>query len=156
MCFLGSYLKTHCQDPCQKACFLFSPRIFMVSLYSILNWFLWIVIDRSLVFFLILHVNIWFSQHHLLKRLLFLHWVFLANLSNIRWLYIHGQGSLAYCSPWGHKESDMTERLNWTDNITWNQEIWHFLFCCFSKLLWLLWFHLNLHRGHIESIDGFG
>ena len=23
-----------------------------------------------------------------------------------------GWGSLAYCSPWGHKESDMTERLN--------------------------------------------
>ena len=23
-----------------------------------------------------------------------------------------GQGSLAYCSPWGHKESDMTEQLN--------------------------------------------
>ena len=22
-----------------------------------------------------------------------------------------GQGSLACCSPWGHKESDMTERL---------------------------------------------
>ena len=26
-----------------------------------------------------------------------------------------GQGSLWCCSPWGHKESDMTERLNWTD-----------------------------------------
>ena len=26
-----------------------------------------------------------------------------------------GQGSLAYCSPWGHKESDMMERLNWAD-----------------------------------------
>ena len=25
-----------------------------------------------------------------------------------------GQGSLAYCSPWGRKESDVTERLNWT------------------------------------------
>ena len=25
-----------------------------------------------------------------------------------------GQGSLACCSPWGLKESDMTERLNWT------------------------------------------
>ena len=25
---------------------------------------------------------------------------------------VYGQGSLAYCSPWGHKESDMTERLN--------------------------------------------
>ena len=24
----------------------------------------------------------------------------------------YGQGSLACCSPWGHKESDMTERLN--------------------------------------------
>ena len=24
-----------------------------------------------------------------------------------------GQGSLGHCSPWGHKESDMTERLNW-------------------------------------------
>ena len=26
-----------------------------------------------------------------------------------------GQGSLACCSPWGHKESDVTERLNWTE-----------------------------------------
>ena len=24
-----------------------------------------------------------------------------------------GQGSLACCSPWGRKESDMTEQLNW-------------------------------------------
>ena len=27
-----------------------------------------------------------------------------------------GQGSLACCSPWGRKELDMTERLNWTDS----------------------------------------
>ena len=26
-----------------------------------------------------------------------------------------GQGSLVCCSPWGCKESDMTEGLNWTD-----------------------------------------
>ena len=26
-----------------------------------------------------------------------------------------GQGSLVCCSPWGHKESDMTERLNRTE-----------------------------------------
>ena len=25
---------------------------------------------------------------------------------------IEGQGSLVCCSPWGHKESDMTEQLN--------------------------------------------
>ena len=31
-----------------------------------------------------------------------------------------GQGSLACCSPWGCRESDMTEQLNWTNqrNIT--------------------------------------
>ena len=28
-----------------------------------------------------------------------------------------GQGSLASCSPWGCKESDMTERLNWTEPL---------------------------------------
>ena len=27
-----------------------------------------------------------------------------------------GQGGLACCSPWGHKESDMTERLNWINH----------------------------------------
>ena len=26
-----------------------------------------------------------------------------------------GQAGLACCSPWGHKESDMTERLNWIE-----------------------------------------
>ena len=26
-----------------------------------------------------------------------------------------GQGCLAFCSPWGHKELNMTEQLNWTD-----------------------------------------
>ena len=26
-----------------------------------------------------------------------------------------GQGILLLCSPWGHKESDMTEWLNWTE-----------------------------------------
>ena len=29
-----------------------------------------------------------------------------------------GQGSLACCSPWGHKESDTTERLNWIE-LSW-------------------------------------
>ena len=28
-----------------------------------------------------------------------------------------GQGSLVCCSPWGHKESDMTEQLNRTDCV---------------------------------------
>ena len=28
-----------------------------------------------------------------------------------------GQGSLVCCSPWGRKESDMTEQLNWTEDL---------------------------------------
>ena len=28
-----------------------------------------------------------------------------------------GQGSLVCCNPWGHKESDMTEWLNWTESL---------------------------------------
>ena len=28
---------------------------------------------------------------------------------------VDGQGSLACCSLWGHKESDTTEQLNWTE-----------------------------------------
>ena len=36
------------------------------------------------------------------------------------WVWVNsgvgdGQGGLACCSPWGHQESDMTERLNWTE-----------------------------------------
>ena len=30
-----------------------------------------------------------------------------------------GEGSLACCNPWGHKESDMTKRLNWTEWDFW-------------------------------------
>ena len=29
-----------------------------------------------------------------------------------------GQGGLASCGPWSHKESDTTERLNWTELMT--------------------------------------
>ena len=32
-----------------------------------------------------------------------------------------GQGGLMWCSSWGHKESDTTERLNWTESVdNWN------------------------------------
>ena len=42
------------------------------------------------------------------------------------------QESLACCSPWGHKESDKTERLNWTDDLfPWKRLI--------TKPLWADW-----------------
>ena len=36
-----------------------------------------------------------------------------------------GQGSLACCSSWDHKESDTTEQLNWTEPIWWAQSWEH-------------------------------
>ena len=36
------------------------------------------------------------------------------------------QGNLVCCSPWGCKESDMTERLNWTEDVN-----------CSSSIYWL-------------------
>ena len=44
-----------------------------------------------------------------------------------------GQGGLAWCSPWGHKELDTTEQLNWT-------ELKGFKLRCLveSRFFWLL------------------
>ena len=40
-----------------------------------------------------------------------------------------GQGGLAFCDSWGLKESDMTERLNWTElNCTLIYDTNHFIF----------------------------
>ena len=36
-------------------------------------------------------------------------------LGGFIYLSIDGQGGLACCNSWGRKESDTTERLNWTD-----------------------------------------
>ena len=41
-----------------------------------------------------------------------------------------GQGSLACCSPWGRKESDTTEWLNWTDTYLYT----HMCVSCFSSV----------------------
>ena len=39
-----------------------------------------------------------------------------------------GQGSLTCCSPWGHKESDVTEWLNWTEHF-WFLPLWIHSIC---------------------------
>ena len=41
-----------------------------------------------------------------------------------------GQGGLACCSPWGHKESDTTEQPNWTESLS-KRKIW----LCFKLIL---------------------
>ena len=44
-----------------------------------------------------------------------------------------GQGGLACCNSWGHKESDMTERLNWTE------------------LNWMILLKIIWYNGHVIS-----
>ena len=44
----------------------------------------------------------------------------MASPTSWTWIWLssgigEGQGSLVCCSPWGRKESDTTERLNWTE-----------------------------------------
>ena len=61
-----------------------------------------------------------------------------------------GQGGLACCSPWGHKESDMTEQLNWTAHSANTSEIvflWAFLTSLeTSTELYFLWIVLENHH----------
>ena len=47
-----------------------------------------------------------------------------------------GQGGLVCCSPWGHKESDTTKQLNWTDLMSFESVMPcnHLILCC-SRLL---------------------
>ena len=61
-----------------------------------------------------------------------------------------GQGSLACCSPWGHKELNMTEQLK---NNKKPPELWRTNFCCFTSLtMWsFITFILgNQHRQHFS------
>ena len=46
-----------------------------------------------------------------------------------------GQGSLGCCSPWGCKESDITEQLNWT-GLNWDR----MKFLLKKIYVWLSWF----------------
>ena len=51
-----------------------------------------------------------------------------------------GQGGLACCRPWGCKESDTTERLNWTDSLH-HRFLWHFISGCLRPIFsFLCWF----------------
>ena len=39
-------------------------------------------------------------------------------------LGVGGQGGLVWCDSWGHKESDTTERLNWTELKRREEAVW--------------------------------
>ena len=62
--------------------FIVSGLIFMSLIHS---EFIFVYGVRKSSNFILLHVAIWFSQHHLLKRLSLPHYIFLPALSKIRY-----------------------------------------------------------------------
>ena len=65
----------------------------------------------------------------------------MASLTQWIWVWVgsrsgDGQGRLTCCSPWGHKESDTTEQLNWTE-LKAKAVSWSHIFLFRS---WELWF----------------
>ena len=73
---------------------LFSSKSFIVSgltFRSLIYFdFIFVYGVRECSNFILLHVAVQLSQHHLLKRLSFLHCIFLPPLSKIRWPYVCG------------------------------------------------------------------
>ena len=65
---------------------------------------------------------------------------------------VDGQGGLACCSPWGHKESDMTEWLNWTNWFC--PYIWFHLFV-YKSLFLSTWFQTScpISRSEVKEIQ---
>ena len=72
-----------------------------------------------------------------------------------------GQVSPACCSPWGHKESDTTEQLNWADEVPTEKKMnllglyFNFPgFCAFSSLCGFGVFCLLYFLGHASQHVG--
>ena len=74
----------------QWACFLLVVLCFQVYSQAFnplwVNFCKWYKIQFN---FILLNMVVLFSQHHLLKRLSFPHWIFLALLSNVSWSYMY-------------------------------------------------------------------
>ena len=69
-----------------------------------------------------------------------------------------GQGGLACCSPWGHKESATTERLNWTELSSNGLVLAYLSITANSPVLrscWLLkeWQDLEYWGNNLQSLE---
>ena len=68
-----------------------------------------------------------------------------------------GQRGLSCCSPWGCKELDLTEQLNWTDGFLYNSYYKSILFQL-SRRFWCIsgayiWYNLYKNFNHIQGIS---
>ena len=124
---------------------MFSSGGFIVSgltFISLINFeFIFVYGVRKFSSFILLQVVHQFSQHHLLKRLSFLHCIFLPPLSKIRCPQVNGFVSGPFCS------IDLcfclcaSTILSWwllLHSRAWSQAGWFLHFhSSFSRLLWL-------------------
>ena len=87
----------HMQLRSERSFPAFSSRVLMVSCLTFRSFihfeFIFVNGVRKWSSFILLHVAVQFSQHYLLKRLSFLHWIFFLALSKISWPYICGSNS---------------------------------------------------------------
>ena len=63
-----------------------------------------------------------------------------------------GQGDLVCCSPWGRKESDMTEQLNWS----FFSENWEFICNWTLSIMWLLLYAKSVCKYVMLCSDAMG
>ena len=116
-----------------------SFKVFGLTFKSLINFlFIFLCGIRKCSSFILLHVAIQFSQHHLLKRLFFLHCIFSPPLSKIRCPYIHGFTSgLSILFSWPIFQFCASTVLSWWLSW-WSEEGWFLqLQFSFSSLLWL-------------------
>uniref|UniRef100_A0ABI7WNU9 Uncharacterized protein n=1 Tax=Felis catus TaxID=9685 RepID=A0ABI7WNU9_FELCA len=75
----------------------FSSRVLIVSHLTFRSFihfeFIFVNGVRKWSRFILLHAAVHFSQHHLLKRLPFFHWIFFPAVSKISWPYVCGSSS---------------------------------------------------------------
>lgn len=146
LCFLCKILKITAKTNVKELtpyifykCYGFKFNIQVFNLFWV-DFYVWCKTD---VLFHCLYVAIQFSQHQLLKKLSFPHWVFLAPLSNIVDQTCTG---LVLCFIFYSIEPCVFLRQYHTAwvlqhcNTIWNREVWCLQLCssC-SRLLWLLW-----------------
>ena len=99
--------------------------------------------------FILLHVAVQFSQHHLLKRLSFIHWIFFPGLSKISWPYFCGSNSgvsipLFYVSVFVPLPCSFDDYSFIVEAKVWDCDASRFGLLQYSFGIWgLLWFHTN-------------
>ena len=64
---------------------------------------------------------------------------------------LHGQRSLAGCSPWGHEESDMTEQLSTAQHRSYIKYSYHKIIAIIKTE----WEETLGEDGYVFSLDGF-